>query len=152
MQKSGYTVTSTTVTSTVIPIPQHLEIGKIIGREGRNLKPICEKTGTFISVNTNTKPAQIEIKYNIRLPPPSNNQINEAKNLLNNLVEKIDKERKKHLKEKRENNVRFLDDFNRNNGSNNHTVSRYHKEISVKKERKQSKRETMSNIKDFMKR
>ncbi|CAB4404544.1 unnamed protein product [Rhizophagus irregularis] len=49
--------------STVIPIPEHIEVGKLIGREGRNLKPISAKTGTFVSVNTNTNPAQIEIKY-----------------------------------------------------------------------------------------
>ncbi|RIA80368.1 hypothetical protein C1645_792673 [Glomus cerebriforme] len=102
MQRSGYTVTSTTVTSTVIPIPQHIEVGRIIGREGRNLKPIREKTGTLISVNTNTKPPQIEIKYNTS-SPPSNEQINEAKNLLNNLIEKVDKERKKRPWNKREN-------------------------------------------------
>lgn len=82
--------------STVIPIPEHIEVGKLIGREGRNLKPISAKTGTFVSVNTNTNPAQIEIKYNPHYLP-FNNQINEVKKLLNNLTKNIEKEEKRNI-------------------------------------------------------
>jgi rRNA processing protein Krr1/Pno1 len=47
-----------------IPIPQNIVIGKLIGREGCNLKPIAERTGTYIYVDSNTNPAQIKIRIN----------------------------------------------------------------------------------------
>jgi hypothetical protein len=141
------------IISTVIPIPENIEAGKLIGREGRNLKPISTKTDTIISVNTNTNPAQIEIKYDSRYPP-SNSQINEAKDLLNNLIKNIEKEEKRRLlkeKKKKENNVGFLDDFDKGNVSHNPVVSRYQKEIIVKKERQRSKKKISTTIKSYMK-
>ncbi|CAB4446905.1 unnamed protein product [Rhizophagus irregularis] len=50
-----------------ISTPQNIEIGKLIGREGRNLKPISEKTEN----------------------PPFENRINDARNQLNNLMKNI---------------------------------------------------------------
>lgn len=138
--------------STVIPIPEHIEVGKLIGREGRNLKPISTKTGTFVSVNTKTNPAQIEIKYNPHYSP-SNNQINEAKDLLNNLIKNIEKKEKRNihlLEKKKEKNVGFLDDFDSGTVSNNRVVSRYQKEITVKKEKQRSKKKISTTIKSYM--
>src|SRR6266498_3868763 len=85
------------IISTIIPIPQHIEVGKLIGHKGCNLKPISTKTGTLIFVNTNTNPSQIEVKYNSR-SPPSNSQINEAKYMVDNLIKRIEKETKKKLR------------------------------------------------------
>uniref|UniRef100_U9SHT9 Kelch-like protein 17 n=1 Tax=Rhizophagus irregularis (strain DAOM 181602 / DAOM 197198 / MUCL 43194) TaxID=747089 RepID=U9SHT9_RHIID len=39
----------------------YFQLGRLIGREGCNLKPIAEKTGTYIHVITDTKPAHFEI-------------------------------------------------------------------------------------------
>ncbi|GBC03113.1 hypothetical protein RclHR1_00050021 [Rhizophagus clarus] len=141
------------LTSTIIPIPEHIEVGKVIGREGRNLKPISTRTGTFISVNTHTNPAQIEIKYNPHCSP-SNNQINEAKELLNNLIKNIEKEEKRNLrllegKKNREKN--FLDDFDEKAVRGNPVISKYQKEIAVKKERQRSKKKISNTIKSYMK-
>ncbi|CAG8579624.1 8776_t:CDS:2 [Rhizophagus irregularis] len=49
---------------TIIEISDHVEIGKLIGRNGRNLKPIEKGTGTHIYINTKKSPQQIEIKIN----------------------------------------------------------------------------------------
>ncbi|PKY60884.1 hypothetical protein RhiirA4_412828, partial [Rhizophagus irregularis] len=57
MQNSEYTKTLT------IPIPQNILIGKLIGR---NIKPIAERTGTHIHVDTNKIPAQIKIYVTIK--------------------------------------------------------------------------------------
>ncbi|PKY55855.1 hypothetical protein RhiirA4_410836, partial [Rhizophagus irregularis] len=46
---------------TIIKISGHVEIGKLIGRKGRNLKPIEKGTGTHIYINTKISPRQIEI-------------------------------------------------------------------------------------------
>uniref|UniRef100_U9T6P0 K Homology domain-containing protein n=1 Tax=Rhizophagus irregularis (strain DAOM 181602 / DAOM 197198 / MUCL 43194) TaxID=747089 RepID=U9T6P0_RHIID len=73
-----------------ILIPQNIEIGKLIGREGRNLKPISEKTGTHIYVDTNKIPAQIKIYVNNKKEiPPFENRINDASSQLNDLINKI---------------------------------------------------------------
>ncbi|GBB99300.1 hypothetical protein RclHR1_03480004 [Rhizophagus clarus] len=73
-----------------IPIPQHIEIGKLIGREGRNLKPIAERTGTYIYVDTKTNPAQIKIHINKKKVYSSfENRINDARNQLNDLIKNI---------------------------------------------------------------
>jgi transcription antitermination factor NusA-like protein len=37
-----------------IPIPKHIEIGKLIGREGRNLKLITERIGANIYIDKKT--------------------------------------------------------------------------------------------------
>ncbi|PKY44715.1 hypothetical protein RhiirA4_400250, partial [Rhizophagus irregularis] len=47
--------------STTMEIPKNVEIGKLIGRKGRNLKPIEKGTGTRIYINTEVNPRQIEI-------------------------------------------------------------------------------------------
>ncbi|EXX64027.1 uncharacterized protein OCT59_025367 [Rhizophagus irregularis] len=49
---------------TIIEISDHVEIGKLIGRKGRNLKPIEKGTGTHIYINPKISPRQIEIKIN----------------------------------------------------------------------------------------
>ncbi|GBC15383.2 hypothetical protein GLOIN_2v719779 [Rhizophagus irregularis DAOM 181602=DAOM 197198] len=73
-----------------ISIPQNVEIGKLIGREGRNLKPISEKTGTYIYIDTKINPAQIKIYINKKKEnPPFENKINDARNQLNNLMKNI---------------------------------------------------------------
>ncbi|CAB5215335.1 unnamed protein product [Rhizophagus irregularis] len=73
-----------------ISIPQNIEIGKLIGREGRNLKPISEKTGTHIYIDTKSNPAQIKIYINKKKEnPPFENRINDARNQLNNLMKNI---------------------------------------------------------------
>ncbi|PKK60782.1 hypothetical protein RhiirC2_856677 [Rhizophagus irregularis] len=74
MQNSEYTKNWS------IPIPQNILIGKLIGREGRNIKPIAERTGTHIYVDTNKIPAQINIYVNNKKEiPPFENRINDAK-------------------------------------------------------------------------
>src|ERR1044072_2177810 len=89
-----------------IPIPRYVKIGALIGCKGRNLKPIADRTGTYIHVNVYT--AQIEIKINQKSnATPVDNRINEAKNQLNDLIKELEKERNLPLK-KKENNVGFL--------------------------------------------
>ncbi|GBC04620.1 hypothetical protein RclHR1_05790001 [Rhizophagus clarus] len=83
-------------TSTKINIPKYIEIGKLIGREGCNLKPIEEETGTRIKVNTDTKPAHIEIKINEKITLLScKDRVKEASNKLNNLMKTISEKEKK---------------------------------------------------------
>ncbi|PKC05684.1 hypothetical protein RhiirA5_501923 [Rhizophagus irregularis] len=69
MQNSKYTKNLT------IPIPQNILIGKLIGRGGRNIKPIAERT---------------EI-------PPFKNRINDASSQLNDLINKISKQENKNV-------------------------------------------------------
>jgi hypothetical protein len=78
MQNSEYTK------NLAIPIPQYIEIGQLIGREGRNLKP---RTGTDIHIDKKTSPAQITIRVNKKKEgPPFENRIDEARNQLNDLM------------------------------------------------------------------
>ncbi|RIA90884.1 hypothetical protein C1645_768808 [Glomus cerebriforme] len=74
-----------------IDIPQYIEIGRLIGREGHKIKPIAERTGTSIHVNTNTKPAKVEIKIinQINSFPPSKNRIEEARDQINKLIKDL---------------------------------------------------------------
>ncbi|RGB38556.1 hypothetical protein C1646_740511 [Rhizophagus diaphanus] len=84
MQRSEYTK------SLNIPIPQQIEIGKLIGREGRNIKPIAESTGTNIYIDKTTKPEQITIRVNKKKEgPPFKNRIDEARNQLTDLMKNI---------------------------------------------------------------
>ncbi|RIA90885.1 hypothetical protein C1645_768810 [Glomus cerebriforme] len=136
----------TSIIATVITIPQNIEVGKL---KNHNLKSIGDKTGTFIFVNKNKNPAQIEINYDASSLPPSNNRINEAKKLLNNLIENEKKLYCLEEKKKKKNVVGFLDEFNKY-GSNKKYVSKYHKEVSVKKEKQRSKQEINSTIKSYM--
>ena|ERR1051325_1398772 len=117
-----------------IPIPRYVKIGALIGCKGRNLKPIADRTGTYIHVNVNT--AQIEIKINQKSnATPVDNRINEAKNQLNDLIKELEKERnrKKVPLKKKENNVGFL----RNNDNRHETL----RDTELRKERRYSKRE-----------
>src|SRR3954471_264945 len=130
------------VIPTRIPIPQYIKIGRLIGSKGNNLKPIADGTGTFIHVNTNTKPVQFEIKIkrhcNASNLLPFENRINEAKDQLNDLLKELEEERNRNkfpLK-KKENDIGFLCSDNR------HATLKYQKEIELRKERKYSKRET----------
>jgi hypothetical protein len=83
-----------------ISIPQHIEVGKLIGREGRNLKPIAERTGTHIYIDTKINPAQIKIHINKKKEnPPFENRINDARNQLNNLMKNISKSKARLPKE-----------------------------------------------------
>src|SRR5687767_12510187 len=103
MQNSRYTAR--------IPIPKNIEIGRLIGRNGLNLKPISDRTGTFISVNTNTKPAQIEIKINRQSNSDLasfENRMNKAKDQLNDLIKKLEIEKSRQkapLMKKKESNI-----------------------------------------------
>lgn len=128
--------------SAIIPIPQHIKVGKLIGINESNLKSISERTNTLVCVNR-THPAKIEIKYNINLPPPNINRINEAKDLVNKLIE--EEGRRARLEKKKEENIPFISDF----GSGR--ITRYQKEIITKKEKQQSKRETDNIIRNYMK-
>ncbi|PKC07422.1 hypothetical protein RhiirA5_359196, partial [Rhizophagus irregularis] len=47
--------------STTMEISENVEVGKLIGRRGRNIKPIEKGTGTCIYINTEVNPRQIEI-------------------------------------------------------------------------------------------
>ncbi|GBB93133.1 hypothetical protein RclHR1_21140004 [Rhizophagus clarus] len=74
-------------TSTKINIPKHINIGRLIGRDGRNLKPIAEITGTHISVNTITTTPHFEIRINNNSTlPSSKDRIREASNKLEDLL------------------------------------------------------------------
>ena len=137
--------------SAKVSILQNIEIGKLIGRGGRNLKPIAEETGTSIVVNTNTNPAQFEITINqsgrFEFFSSSRNRINEAKDRLNNLMKDFGKESKRRLLvEERGNYVEFLNDFDNNRPE----VLKYQKEINAKKERRKIKREIKSTINSYM--
>ncbi|CAB4463685.1 unnamed protein product [Rhizophagus irregularis] len=92
MQNSEYTKNLS------IPIPQNILIGKLIGREGRNIKPIAERTGTHIYVDTNKIPAQIKIYVNNKKEiPPFENRINDASSQLNDLLNKISQQENKKV-------------------------------------------------------
>jgi hypothetical protein len=102
------------IVSTIIAVSKNFEIGRIIGRKGRNIRPIEERTCTHIHVIDNTNPTQIEIKAeNIS----SGNGIDEAICQINNLLEDIEirDQRKELVKE--EKNVRFSnnDDYQQRN-------------------------------------
>ncbi|RGB33513.1 hypothetical protein C1646_704138 [Rhizophagus diaphanus] len=137
MQSSQYAI------SDIIPIPQHIKVGKLVGNNECNLKPISERTNTLVCVNR-THPAKIEIKYNTNFPPPNVHTINEAKNLVNKLIEEEGK--RARLEKKKEVNIPFVSDF-----GGNGKMTKYQKEIITKKEKQKSKRETDNIIKTYMK-
>ncbi|CAG8488344.1 3362_t:CDS:1 [Funneliformis mosseae] len=77
------------MTVSTIPIPQIIKIGVLIGAKGCNLKPIGEDTGTSIHVNTKVSPARNEIRIKWNSLPPSENRVNEARDQLDNLINKL---------------------------------------------------------------
>ncbi|CAB4390293.1 unnamed protein product [Rhizophagus irregularis] len=128
-------------TPTKINIPKHIDIGRLIGRDGRNLKPIAKKTGTYISVNTIAIPAKFEIKLDNKCTlPPSKERIKEAIDKLEALL-KIKGNEMQSLPEKKKKKV-----------SNNYYKHKQSKEIEIeKKERKTSEREMKYMIKSHTK-
>ncbi|CAB4414205.1 unnamed protein product [Rhizophagus irregularis] len=107
MQNSEYTKNLS------IPIPQNILIGKLIGREGRNIKPIAERT---------------EI-------PPFENRINDASSQLNDLLNKISQQENKKvdkIKKKKELSLfenRINDASNRLNDSTKQISKQENKKI-----------------------
>ncbi|CAB5370322.1 unnamed protein product [Rhizophagus irregularis] len=99
------------IVSTTIKISKDIEVGRLIGRKGRNLKPIAEKTGTHIHVIENTNP--IEIKIEIIKDRVGNSspweRIDEAKFQLDKLLEDIETKSQRKDMEKEEKNVRISD-------------------------------------------
>ncbi|CAB4390023.1 unnamed protein product [Rhizophagus irregularis] len=130
------------VVSTTIEISKHIEIGKLIGRKGRNLKPIAEKTSTHIHVIDNTNPAQIEIKIiKDRVGNSSpRKRIDEAKFQIDKLLEDIETRNRRKDIEKEEEKVRFSDNGNRQHATV--ATPRNHKDTDLKEERKRFKRKT----------
>ncbi|RGB38570.1 hypothetical protein C1646_806066 [Rhizophagus diaphanus] len=127
------------IVSTTIEISKDIEIGKLIGRKGRNLKPIAEKTGTHIHVSDNTNPAQIEIKIikgRVGNSSPGK-RIDEAKFQIDKLLKDIETRNQRKDIEKEEKNVRILD-----NGNHQQATPKNHKDNDLKEERKRFKRKT----------
>ncbi|CAB5215333.1 hypothetical protein RhiirA5_471914 [Rhizophagus irregularis] len=125
------------IVSTTIKISKDIEVGRLIGRKGRNLKPIAEKTGTHIHVIENTNP--IEIKIEIIKDRVGNSspweRIDEAKFQLNKLLEDIETKSQRKDMEKEEKNVRISD-----NGNHQHATPRNHKDNDSKEKRKRFNR------------
>ena len=129
------------LTEITIPLPKNVEIGRLIGSKGCNLKPITSKTGTYIHVEskTNTPHIKVTIKkngtdYNRSVEA----RMDEAKDLLNDLIKNT--RRKKVFMTKKEDDTRFLDNDKK------HLTRRYQKEINAKKERVDSNREINEEI------
>src|SRR5687767_15127698 len=61
---SGNEIIDNLIQEIQLNIKSYIEIGKLIGRKGRNIKPIEKETGTCIYINTEVNPRQIEIKIN----------------------------------------------------------------------------------------
>ncbi|CAB4446903.1 unnamed protein product [Rhizophagus irregularis] len=109
------------VVSTTIEVSKHIEIGKLIGRKGRNLKPIAEKTGRV----GNSSPGK---------------RIDEAKFQIDKLLKDIETRNQIKDIEKEEKNVRFSDNGNRQHATV--ATPRNHKDDALKEERKRFKRKT----------
>uniref|UniRef100_U9UIF3 K Homology domain-containing protein n=1 Tax=Rhizophagus irregularis (strain DAOM 181602 / DAOM 197198 / MUCL 43194) TaxID=747089 RepID=U9UIF3_RHIID len=124
MQRSEY------IKSLNIPIPQQIEIGKLIGREGRNIKPIAERTGTHIYVDKITKPAQISISVNKKKEgPPFKNRIDEARNQLNDLMKDISAQN-----ERKNNKIKKVKDDGFNITAQNYYFERKNNKITKVKD------------------
>ncbi|RGB39890.1 hypothetical protein C1646_753910 [Rhizophagus diaphanus] len=98
------------VVSTTIEISKHIEIGKLIGRKGRKLKPIAE-----------------------RLSPEK--RIDEAKFQIDKLLKGIETRNQRKDIEKVEKNVRISD-----NSNHQKATPRNHKDNDLKDKRKRFKR------------
>jgi hypothetical protein len=99
--------------SVIIEIIKPIDVDKLIGHKGCNLKPIATRTGTNIHVEKNTKPTQIVIKDSRINGNSADERINDAKCRLGRLIQDITKEEKK--------NVRFSD-----NDDHQHVPPRNH--------------------------
>ncbi|GES84478.1 hypothetical protein GLOIN_2v1705292 [Rhizophagus clarus] len=118
---------------TIIEIPENIENGQLIGSNGRNLKPIANKTGTHIHVIDDTNPTQIKIEINkkrIGNKFPIN-RINEAVCQINMLLEDIEIRNRRKKTENEEKNVRIS-----NNGNHQYATPRNHKDNDSKEEKK----------------
>ncbi|EXX69404.1 uncharacterized protein OCT59_015637 [Rhizophagus irregularis] len=99
---------------TIFEIPDHVEIGKLIGRKGRNLKPIEKGTGTHIYIYKEISPRQIEIKINNDNKDRGENistgeRINKAICQIDKLLEDIKIRNQRKDNEKEEENVKIAD-------------------------------------------
>jgi hypothetical protein len=123
------------IVSAVIAISKkNIEIGKIIGRKGRNLKPIAERTCTHIHVIDNTNPTQVEIKNKAENNSPGKG-IDEAICQIDKLLEDIEiRDQKKDIV-KGEKRVRFSD-----NNNYQHAMPRNHNDNDLKEEGKRVRR------------
>ncbi|GES84481.1 hypothetical protein GLOIN_2v719779 [Rhizophagus clarus] len=108
-----------------IPIPHRTEIDKLIGREGCNLKPITERTGTYTYIDKETNSSQIKYLYdeeneNVEVPQTTLTTTTTTTNTVNeDLPEKFsktifkekrnkDKLKRKSIKEIIKRNLEFL--------------------------------------------
>ncbi|RGB29612.1 hypothetical protein C1646_672334 [Rhizophagus diaphanus] len=128
---------------TTIEISDNVEIGKLIGREGSNLKPIEKGTGTHIYINTKISPRQIEIKINNKDNKDRGENISTGERINKAICQQIDKlledievsNRRKDV-EKEGKFVRIAD-----NGTNHQqAIPKNHKDNNQKEKRKRSKR------------
>ncbi|CAB4405210.1 unnamed protein product [Rhizophagus irregularis] len=132
--------------STTMEIPKNVEIGKLIGRKGRNLKPIEKGTGTRIYINTEVNPRQIEIKINKDDKDRDENispwdWINKAICQIDKLLEDIEiRSRRKDI-EKEGKNSRISD-----NGNHQHATPRNHKDTDPKEKRKRFTTKTRQSL------
>ncbi|RGB30404.1 hypothetical protein C1646_765394 [Rhizophagus diaphanus] len=126
---------------TIIEISDHVEIGKLIGRNGRYLKPIEKGTGTHIYINTKISPRQIEIKINNKDNEDrdenisTEERINKAICQIDKLLEDIEIRNRKKDIEKEKNDSRISD-----NDNHQHATPRNHKDNDQKEKRKRFKR------------
>ncbi|CAB4475063.1 unnamed protein product [Rhizophagus irregularis] len=132
--------------STTMEIPKNVEIGKLIGRKGRNLKPIEEGTGTRIYINTEVNPRQIEIKINNDDKDRDENispwdWINKAICQIDKLLEDIDIRSRRNDIEKEGKNSRISD-----NGNHQHATPRNHKDTDPKEKRKRFTTKTRQSL------
>ncbi|CAB4467114.1 unnamed protein product [Rhizophagus irregularis] len=126
--------------STTMEISENVEVGKLIGRRGRNIKPIEKGTGTCIYINTEVNPRQIEIKINKGYKYKDENislweWINKAICQIDKLLEDIEIRNRKKDIEKEKKNSRISD-----NGNHQHATPRNHKDNDLKEKRKRFKR------------
>ncbi|GBB91900.1 hypothetical protein RclHR1_19320004 [Rhizophagus clarus] len=119
---------------TIIEIPKDIVIGQLIGKYGRNLKPIKNETGTRIHViddDTNSTQIKIEINKNKvgnNLPV---NRIDEAMHRIDKLLEDIEIKNRRRETEREEKNARIS-----NNVNHQHASPRNHKDNDLKEERR----------------
>ncbi|CAB4417679.1 unnamed protein product [Rhizophagus irregularis] len=126
--------------STTMEISENVEVGKLIGRGGRNIKPIEKGTGTCIYINTEVNPRQIEIKINKDYKYKDENislweWIDKAICQIDKLLEDIEIRNRKKDIEKEKKNSRISD-----NGNHQHATSRNHKDNDLEEKRKGFKR------------
>ncbi|GBB92270.1 hypothetical protein RclHR1_19940001 [Rhizophagus clarus] len=106
-------------------------IGKLIGREGRNIKPIAERTGTNIYIEKNTIPAQIKINVNKKKEgPPLGSRIDEARRQLNDLMKNIS-EQNNNILERKNNKIKKVKEESKKIGQTSRVKDDGFKKIGV---------------------